>query len=147
MSSLQRAIEIAVEAHKGQTDKAGSLYILHPLRVMLAHTTEDAQIVGVLHDVVEDSEDWSFDRLREEEFSETVIEALDAVTKRPEEEDDYPAFIARCAQNPIGRDVKLADLRDNMNLSRIAAPTEKDRLRVEKYRHAIGILTGGGHGP
>ena len=56
MSMLQRAIEIAVEAHAGQADKAGSIYILHPLRVMLAQTTDDARIVAVLHDVVEDCE-------------------------------------------------------------------------------------------
>ena len=142
MGSLQRAIEIALEAHKNQTDKAGALYILHPLRVMLAQESNDARIVGVLHDVVEDCEGWSFDRLRGEGFSETVIEELQSVTKRPDEAEEYPAFIARAAVNTIGRAVKLADLYDNSDLSRIARPTAKDEERVAKYRLAIAQLGG-----
>ena len=69
MSTLQRAIEIAVAAHKGQIDKAGSPYVLHPLRIMLKLRSDDERIVGVLHDVVEDCEGWSFERLAEEGFS------------------------------------------------------------------------------
>ncbi len=61
MSNLQKAISIAVEAHKGQTDKGGSPYILHPLRVMMSLETEEEMIVGVLHDVVEDCADKGFD--------------------------------------------------------------------------------------
>lgn len=140
MSTLQRAIEIALEGHKGQRDKAGALYILHPLRVMLAQTSEEARVVGVLHDVVEDCDGWSFDRLRAEGFSDAVIDALASVTKRPEEETDYAAFIARASSNPIGRMVKLADLRDNCDLGRIAEPTQNDRHRVEKYCRAIAQL-------
>ena len=66
MSTLQRAIEIAVEAHKGQADKAGAPYIFHSLRVMLSLKTDDERIVGVLHDVVEDCESWGFERLESE---------------------------------------------------------------------------------
>jgi len=142
LGSLQRAIEIALEAHKTQTDKAGALYILHPLRVMLAQDSDDARIVGALHDVVEDCEGWSFDRLRGEGFSETVIEALQSVTKRPKGAEEYPAFIARAALNLIGRAVKLADLYDNCDLSRIARPTVEDEARVAKYCRAIAQLDG-----
>jgi (p)ppGpp synthase/HD superfamily hydrolase len=71
--NLQRAIEIAVAAHKGQTDKVGNLYVLHPFRVMEALDTEDEKIVGVLHDVVEDCVGWTWERMRDEGFSERVI--------------------------------------------------------------------------
>ncbi|MBX3247946.1 MAG: GTP pyrophosphokinase [Myxococcales bacterium] len=142
MSDLERAIAIAAQAHRGVVDKAGAPYILHPLRVMLAQTTNDARIVGVLHDVVEDS-DWTFEALRAEGFSEPVLEALVAVTKTPEEhgsEEGYERFVRRAAAHPIGRAVKLADLEDNADLSRIAAPTVADHARVEKYRRAIAAL-------
>ena len=75
MSTLARAIEIATEAHRGQVDKAGNEYIGHPLRVMEMGKTEEEKIVGVLHDVVEDT-DWSFERLEAEGFAPEIIAAL-----------------------------------------------------------------------
>lgn len=144
MSTLERAISIAAEAHAGQVDKAGAPYIFHPLRVMLSLTTEEERIVGVLHDVIEDCAGWSLERLADEGFSEDVLEALASVTKQPHEEDDYNAFILRAATNPIGRRVKLADLEDNMDLSRITHPTERDLARVAKYRSAHAVLLGKG---
>ena len=72
MSTLQRAIEIATEAHKGQFDKSGKDYIEHPLRVMEMGRSEQEKIVGVLHDVVEDT-DWTFEMLAAEGFSEEII--------------------------------------------------------------------------
>jgi (p)ppGpp synthase/HD superfamily hydrolase len=138
MSTLERAISIAAEAHAGQADKAGERYILHPLRVMLALSTDDERIVGVLHDVVEDCAGWTFERLREEGFSEVVIEGIVAVTRQPAE--DYFAFVRRAGQHPLGRKVKLADLRDNSNLARIADPSEADRKRLQRYQRAISLL-------
>lgn len=138
MSTLERAIAIAVAAHAGQVDKAGIPYILHPLRVMLALPSNDARIVGVLHDVCEDCPGWDFDRLRREGFSETVIESLRAVTKI--EGESYDDFIHRASQNTIGRSVKIADLTDNSDLSRIAEPTDRDRERIAKYSRALDIL-------
>jgi hypothetical protein len=138
--SLERAIAIAASAHAGQTDKAGAPYILHPLRVMLAQKTEAARIVAVLHDVVEDGDGWTLERLRAEGFSDEVVEAVEAVTKRPEEKDDYMAFVRRAGGHPIGREVKRADLEDNCDLSRIVQPTEQDFERVEKYRRALTEL-------
>lgn len=137
MATLERAIAIAVDAHRGQTDKAGQPYVLHPLRIMLALETEEERIVGVLHDVVEDS-DWTFDALRGEGFSAEIVEALESVTKR--EGEAYEAFVVRAGANPIGRAVKRADLRDNSDLSRIANPTERDHARLEKYRRALASL-------
>jgi hypothetical protein len=134
MSTLERAIKIAAEAHAGQVDKAGQRYISHPLRVMAALTTTDEMIVGVLHDVVEDCPRWTFDRLRAEGFSELVLGALDSVSKRKGE--DYEAFIRRAGANAIGSRVKRADLEDNMDLTRIASPTDRDHARIERYRAA-----------
>jgi (p)ppGpp synthase/HD superfamily hydrolase len=76
---LERAIEIAVEAHKGQVDKGGSPYILHPLRVMMSVNGESEKIVAVLHDVVEDSV-WTFDALLAEGFA---VEAISIKSSRP----------------------------------------------------------------
>ena len=82
MSTLERAIEIATEAHRGQRDKAGNDYIGHPLRVMAAGKTLEEKIVGVLHDVVEDS-DWTLEELAAEGFAPEIIEALRCLTLRP----------------------------------------------------------------
>ncbi len=104
---------------------------------MLALTTIEERIVAVLHDVVEDT-DWTFDRLRIEGFAESVLEALDAVTRR--EGESYEDFVQRAATNPIGRNVKRADLLDNLNLSRIPSPTPVDHDRVARYRKALALL-------
>jgi hypothetical protein len=137
MSTLERAIAIAAAAHSGQKDKAGQPYILHPLRVMLALQKEEERIVAVLHDVVEDTK-ITPDILPSEGFSEAILSAIDSVTKRVGE--DYEAFVLRAAANPIGREVKLADLTDNSDLSRISNPTQADYDRVAKYQNAIKII-------
>jgi (p)ppGpp synthase/HD superfamily hydrolase len=140
MSTLERAIVIAAEGHAGVTDKGGAPYILHPLRMMMALASPDERIVAVLHDVCEDCPGWTLDRLKAEGFPDHIITALDSVTKR--EGEDYDAFVSRAVADPIGRKVKLADLADNCDLSRIAAPTERDHRRVEKYRRAIKLIQG-----
>ena len=137
MSTLERAIAIAAQAHAGQVDKAGAPYILHPLRVMLRLQTVEERIVAVLHDVVEDC-DWTLEDLRAEGFSPAILRAIDSVTKREGEE--YDAFVARAAADPIGRRVKLADLQDNSDPARMADPTDGDRARLEKYQRAIRFL-------
>jgi len=137
MSTLERAVIIAAEAHAGAVDKAGAPYILHPLRLMLGMVTDEERIVAVLHDVVEDS-DWTLERLRAEGFSAVIVDGVDAVTRRPGE--TYEDFVERAAEDPIGRRVKLADLRDNCDLSRIAEPAQKDLERIEKYERAIELL-------
>jgi len=140
MSTLARAAEIAQEVHFHQFDKGGAPYIGHPLRVASACKSDAARIVALLHDVVEDgaSAGWSFDRLRTEGFSEVVISALESVTKRPGE--DYAAFVLRAKENAIGREVKLADIADNMDLRRIPDPSPTDLARIEKYRQASSLL-------
>jgi (p)ppGpp synthase/HD superfamily hydrolase len=139
MSTLERAIAIAAEAHSGQVDKAGAPYVLHPLRMMLRVTSPEERIVAVLHDVCEDCPGWTFDRLKAEGFSDRILAALDSVTKRDGE--DYESFVRRAAADPIGRGVKLADLSDNCDLSRIASPSQRDYERIKKYRRAIDLIT------
>ena len=136
---LERAIGIAVEAHKGQLDKGGNPYILHPLRVMMSVDFELEKIVAVLHDVVEDS-NWTFEALLAEGFSIEVIEALKSVTKNSDNE-DYDSFIQRAIGNSIGRKVKIADIRDNLDVTRIPDIGEKDVQRISKYKKALKILT------
>lgn len=138
MSTLERAIEIAREAHAGQIDKGGADYIGHPLRVMDAVESKTAKIVAVLHDVVEDCPSWTLGRLRNEGFSEEVLQALDSVTKRALE--TYPDFIRRCARNATGRLVKLADLSDNSDRSRLKVLAAEDYARLDRYDKAIAIL-------
>ena len=135
---VEDAIEIAVAAHRGQTDKAGHPYILHPLRLLAKMSTETEQIAAVLHDVVEDS-DWTFDRLRERGFSDDVLTALDALTRRDGE--TYETYVERAAAHPVARRVKLADLEDNLDVRRLGPLTDADRARLDRYRRAWHRLT------
>jgi (p)ppGpp synthase/HD superfamily hydrolase len=139
--NLERAIEIAVEAHKGVLDKGGNPYVLHPLRMMFAVSNEEEKIVAVLHDVIEDAFGWEFGRLEKEGFSAAVIDGLRSVTKVTEDE-DYDAFIERAMSNPIGRRVKIADIRDNLDVTRIGELAERDMNRLNKYKKALARLTG-----
>ena len=134
MATLERAIEIARQAHAGQVDKGGADYIGHPLRVMEMCETEEQKIVGVLHDVVEDS-DWTFEILEEEGFTPDIIEALKCLTKVSEDE-SYDDFIARVMTNPLAVKIKLYDIEDNLDVSRLDSLTDDDVARCKKYLHA-----------
>lgn len=141
---LQRAVRIAEEGHAGQVDKAGQPYIAHPRRVMMAMRDDAARIVAILHDVVEDC-GVTLEDLEKEGFPRHILDALDAVTRRVGE--TYEAFVARAAADPIARQVKYADLQDNADLSRIAAPTAADVARTEKYRRALAQLDAAADAP
>lgn len=134
---IEKAIAIAVEAHRGQIDKAGKAYILHPLRVMLRGVNDREMIVGVLHDTVEDTP-VTIDMLRKEGFSEEVLAAIACVTK--EEGEEYGHFINRVLENPLATQVKLYDMEDNMNRERIPYPTEHDEARFAKYERYHCVL-------
>jgi (p)ppGpp synthase/HD superfamily hydrolase len=138
MATLEKAIQIAAQAHAGQKDKSGAPYILHPLRMMLRVESETAMIAAVLHDVVEDS-DWTLEQLRLEGFSEEVLQAVECLTNR--DGGSYDDFIARVKTNAIARQVKIADLEDNMNVKRIGEMSPKDLARIEKYHRAWRALT------
>ncbi len=135
---LESAIATAAKAHEGQTDKAGKPYILHPLRVMLnVKGGIPEQCAAVLHDVIEDT-DITSDTLLKLGFSKEVVDAVVLLTRSKDE--DYMEYVKRLKANPIARAVKLADLSDNMDMSRIPNPTEKDLARLEKYKKAKSIL-------
>lgn len=136
---LEKAILIATKAHIGQLDKGGQPYILHPLRVMQSCNSDLEKICAVLHDVIEDT-NISLNELREEGFSEEVLVILDLLTKK--EQEDYSTFIDRISTNETACRVKIADLQDNMNLSRIKSPSIEDKKRVEKYMDALERLHG-----
>ena len=138
MSNIAKAIEIAVSAHKGQKDKSGADYILHPLRVMSRGKTETEKICGVLHDVIEDT-DWTCEALEKEGFSPEIISVLRCVTKESEDE-DYESFIERITLNPIAIQVKINDLLDNMDVTRFHRLEEKDLQRINKYLKAYWRL-------
>ena len=127
---LEKAIAIAIEAHQGQRDRYGVPYILHPMRVMCRLENVTEKTVGILHDVVEDT-DWTLKDLEEEGFPRVVLDALDSVTKRKGEA--YEDFVKRSGSNPVGRKVKLADLEDNMDLRRLNQIGDDDKTRLQKY--------------
>lgn len=146
MSILESAIRLAVEVHEGQRDKAGAPYILHPLRVMASVEGEDAKIVAVLHDVIEDAQvEGIEERVRAALSggdSKRLMAALDALTKRDGE--GYEAFIERVAPNDLARRVKLADLQDNMDVRRLRPEDLADpwtQQRLLRYRRAFERLS------
>lgn len=140
MSTLERAIEIAAQSHAGQLDKADQPYILHPLRVMLAVNSLHERIVAVLHDVIEDTK-VTYEVLKGEGFPEEVIDAVRALTKLDGESRMEAA--QRTIRNPIARAVKIADIRDNMNVNRIPSPTKKDFDRMKEYEQVLIFLLPG----
>ena len=137
-AGIEDALEIAVAAHRGQTDRAGQPYVLHPLRLMAQFRDETSQIAAVLHDVVEDSE-WTLDDLRTLGFSDEVVTVVDCLTRR--EGELYEAAIERAAVHPVARRLKLADLEDNLDVRRLDVLTERDRERLDRYRRAWLRLT------
>ena len=141
MANIEKAVEIAAKAHAGVKDKQGKPYLLHPIRVMMGVEDEAAQIVAVLHDVVEDTS-VSTDDIRAEGFSQEVIDALSLVTHRKDQ--PYSEYVIACKQNEIARQVKLSDLRDNSNLFRLLLRPDKfdgDSSRMLRYVLSYRFLT------
>lgn len=133
----EKATQIAIEAHKGQVDKGGYSYILHPLRVEAKCNSPEEKIVALLHDTVEDG-GIAAEYLLMLGFSQNIVNAVLAVSRRARE--DYFDFIQRCKANPIARVVKIHDLEDNMDITRLNELTEKDVERLKKYHKAYSIL-------
>jgi (p)ppGpp synthase/HD superfamily hydrolase len=138
MDDIEDALTMAVEAHRGQKDRGGASYILHPLRVMAQMATDQERIVALLHDAVEDSPVTLAEI--EARFGGRISAAVDAVTKR--ERENYDTYLARVKADEIARNVKLADLKDNSDLSRLGRePEYADRQRLDKYLRAQAILS------
>ena len=140
MATLESAIQLAAEAHAGQQDKAGKPYILHPIRVMLSVSTTDEQIAAILHDTVEDT-DVTYEQLSAAGFSAEIISAVKALTKLDGESRVEAA--RRAVKHPIARQVKLADVKDNLDISRIPHLTDKDHARLDEYKLVQEILMSG----
>lgn len=134
---FNKALLLATKAHAGQVDKAGKPYLLHPIAVADMLKAEEEKIVALLHDVVEDTSLTLID-LRNEGFPDRIVEAVDAITKSSGI--SYEEYLQRVKQNPLALAVKIADMTHNMDLSRIANPTQKDYARVEKYKKLIKEL-------
>lgn len=135
---LRLAVEVATKAHEGQTDKGGRPYILHPKTVAEALELTEHKIIAYLHDVCEDTP-ITPDDLRSMGFSERIVVAIDTLTRRNGQ--SYEEYIENIRKNEDARLVKLADLRHNMDISRIPNPTQRDYQRVEKYKRALEILS------
>lgn len=139
MKYLEKAIKIAIEAHKNQVDLSGEPYIEHIYRVALSvNGGKDERIVAFLHDVVEDS-DMTINDLRAAGFEERIIEAVDILTKR--EGQPYDSYIDRISTNKIAIAVKVADLKDNMNITRLKSLNDKHIARIKKYHTAYSKLS------
>ena len=140
MDELEKAIAIALKAHKGVLDKSGKPYILHPLRLMMQMDSEEARITAVLHDVVEDSS-LSLADLAASGFSSEIIDAL-ALLTHDKDSVPYEDYIEGIKSNTLARKVKLADLEHNMDFRRLQAPlSQRDLDRLQRYRLAWDVLS------
>lgn len=134
---VEKALKIAVNAHEVQTDKAGVGYIFHPIRVANKCSNDNERIVALLHDTIEDTE-VTAEYLLMEGFPRNIVDAILSVTRNKDE--SYDDFIKRSRLNPIGRQVKLHDLEDNMDITRLEQITESDLSRLNKYLKAYKYL-------
>lgn len=134
---LQFALELAIEKHKNQTDKSGKPYILHPLHVMETVQSDDAKIVAILHDIIEDTDVTEEDLLKAG-LSKHIVDAIVMLSKPYDE--DYMDYVKKVASNPLAKEVKLADLQHNMDLRRLSTLKERDLVRNRKYQIAYHYL-------
>ncbi|MBR7187352.1 MAG: bifunctional (p)ppGpp synthetase/guanosine-3',5'-bis(diphosphate) 3'-pyrophosphohydrolase [Clostridia bacterium] len=136
-TDVEAAKALAIRMHEGQqVDKAGLPYITHPERVAARLSSPEARVVGWLHDTVEDTP-LTLAEIAEAFGPETAA-AVDAVSRR--EGEDWGDYIDRVAQHPLARQVKISDLIDNSNLSRIPQVTLKDVKRQARYNKALRKL-------
>lgn len=133
----EKAMQIAEKVHSSQVDKGGKPYINHPVRVERMCSRQEDRLVALLHDTVEDG-DIASEYLLTVGFPQEVVDAVLSVSRKRGE--NYFDFILRCKENPIGRRVKIADLIDNMDITRLNELTEKDIERLKKYHKAYKIL-------
>lgn len=138
MPDLERALQIAVQAHAGQKDKNGAAYIFHPIRVMMRCVTPTAKMAALLHDVVEDTA-VTLEQLRAEGFSEELLATVRLLTHTPEV--SYDDYVEEIAKDRFALEVKIADLEDNSDIRRLQEVDEKTATRLRKYLKAYRYLT------
>ncbi len=135
MIKLIKAFVISFKGHRGQKDKAGKPYILHPLKVSLKVDTIDEKVVALLHDILEDTHY----TLKDLKFlSDKQKDALVLLTK--DKKTSYMDYIKAIKKNPIARKLKINDLKHNMDLTRLKNINDKDIKRRNKYKQAIKLL-------
>ena len=132
-NQLDIAIELAANLHKGQRDRSNEIYVFHPIRIMMKMETYEEKIVAILHDVVEDT-DCTLEMLQNKLENLTVVEAIDAITRK--EEEDYFDYIERVRKNSLAKKVKTADLIDNLSRQG-ATPSMRER-----YKKAYTMING-----
>ena len=136
---LDLAIKVATEAHQGQVDKGGNPYIYHPQAVAASVSNTEHKIVAYLHDVCEDTP-ITLDALKNMGFPYRIVNSIRLLTKTGEL--TYEEFLRRLRMDCAARAVKIADIKHNMDLTRIPNPGKKDYARVEKYKKALAFLEG-----
>ena len=133
---FEKSEELVKKLFEGKFDKGGFPYLVHLHEVSSRVDGEDAKIIGILHDVLEDT-DITRDDLIKMGYSEHIVSSIETLTRKKGE--DYNDYIERIIEsnNKDALNVKLADLNHNMDISRIKNPTVKDVDRIEKrYRPA-----------
>lgn len=135
---LELAKQLAKEYHKGQVDKAGVDYFSgHVMSVVNGVNTVEEKIVAYLHDTLEDT-NLSYLDLMVLGFSDKVINGVIFITK--DKKESYEDYLKHVKSHELSRAVKLSDLTNNMDLSRLKEITEVDKKRLEKYKKAYKYL-------
>lgn len=135
---INKALIIAASAHDKQRDRGKYFYIMHPLEIATKFKAPNVIAVAILHDVIEDNDIWTLQDLIDVGFSVTITKAVEALTRR--EHEVYVDYIKRVGGNPIARDVKLEDLKHNMDVLRLPYLTEKELNLIKKYQEAYAEL-------
>lgn len=135
-TDVEAAKALATRLHAGQVDKSGQPYIGHPGRVAARLEDPEAQVVAWLHDTVEDTSLTLAEV--EARFGADTAAAVDAVTRRSDE--TWSDYIDRVQAHPLARRVKISDLIDNSNLSRLPRVTLRDVERQARYNRALQKL-------
>lgn len=136
---LQKAIQLATNAHRNQKDKGGRPYIFHPIRVSLKMKSDTSKIIALLHDVVEDTP-WTISDLRNHGFNDVILKSVDILTRKKNQY--YDEYLESISSDPFSREVKIADLEDNMDITRLPFIQVKDLDRLKKYHNAYRYLKG-----
>lgn len=142
MNLIDKAARLAIEVHSGMLDKAGVPMIFHPFAVAAKGRNDAERILGLLHDVIEDSPEANKSLLLKRiysKFGDEIGDALDAISRRVGE--PYMAeYLVRVSQNSLAHAVKIYDLGHNSDLSRIPVPSARDYARLDRYHRAMNFL-------
>ena len=136
-AATKRALMLCFQAHKEQSDKSGMPYVFHPFHLAEQMDTEEATIVALLHDIIEDT-DLTLEDLSEMGYPPAVIDALALMTHDPSV--PYMDYVKKISGNALATKVKLADLRHNSDLNRLDVVDDRAIARVKKYAEAIALL-------